>query len=267
MCDSGEEPRESLLIVGLGGGGSGAAAIAAHSVSLSAEKPLALNPEDSLRVVNTAFALGALGEARVDAYIVGARKAAQSTEPADWDHVRDMESTALTLSAENPRMAWASSLVEVAFGSAIVKFHNLTTSACDAAEQAMYGPAGKALGYCVAAAVRANISGSIALTSVVRVPTRTFAAGFQALPPPAMVDVAQTTDVLVLSSDGRFADPATGSELVQQLAEATRRCVYEIHGEVPLVRCLYQVRTELACRASWSCAPVLLVCRPPKRYI
>jgi len=108
------------------------------------------------------------------------------------------------------------------------------------------GPFGIALGYCVLAAVRdvAETAGFITTTSVLRVPS--LARGFVELPPPvSFAEVAQRTDVLVLTSDGYFSDCASGAALVQQVAEATRRCCFEVHGSVPLIQCLYQVRPSI----------------------
>lgn len=235
MCD--DEPKESLLIVELGGPAAGGTAQSGLS-----GVPRALSQEACARVVETAAALSALGSAYVDRYADAVRKAADS---ADWAHVTECERAALSAFKPGETPWWKGAAVEVAFGSAIVKAHDLTASACAAAERSAYGLWGTALGYCVLAAVRdAAIASSprIALAGVTRVPSSSLAHGFHALPSQAdFADVSHMTDVLVVTSDEHFRNSASGAILVQQVAEATRRSAFEVHGGVPLVRCLYQV--------------------------
>lgn len=247
MCDEApKEPLESLLIVELGE--PDVPAVGGPALSRASKSPRALSREVSVRILEAAAALGAQGKDTVDSYVSTVLKAAQSAERADWAHVIDLERAAL--SAHNPAEApwWADIDVEVAFGSAIVKAHDMTASACAAAERSAYGLPGIALGYCVLAAMResatasGSMSGSVTVAGVIRAPSSELSRGFKALPSPAVfADVCHLTDVLVLASDERFADPAIGASLVQRVAEATRRCAFEVHGSVPLVRCLYQV--------------------------
>lgn len=244
MCDEAlEDPLESLLIVELGE--SDMPAVGGPVPYRASESPRALSREVSVRILETAAALGAQGKDNVDFYASAVLKAAKL---ADWTHVIDLERAAL--SAHNPAEApwWAGIDVEVAFDSAIVKAHDMTASACTAAERSACGLPGVALGYCVLAAMResstesGSMSGSVAVAGVIRVPSSKLSRGIKALPSPVVfADVCHLTDVLVLASDERFADPAIGASLVQRVAEATRRCAFEVHGSVPLVRCLYHV--------------------------
>lgn len=238
MCD---EPKESLLIIALGDAVPGDAAR-----PRTLESSRALSQADSARVIQTAVALGVLGKTSVDSYVDAVRKTVRSAKPVDWSGVDALEKAALVVYEPTEATSWTTrSLIEVAFGSAIIKVHDLSSSDCAAAELAAYGSSGVALGYCVLAAVRhsdTTTSGALTFASVTRMPASILTRGISALPASvAFGAVAQNTNVLVLASDKRFADPASGAALVKQVAEAARRCSFEVHGSVPLVRCLYQV--------------------------
>ena len=235
MCDV--EPKESLLIVGLGD---------ATPDAESAVSPRALSPADSVRVIQTAFALGALGKASVGSYIEAVRNAVRSAKSADWSCVDSLEMAALAAYKPTEAPWWTTgSLIEVAYGPAIIKVHDLSASACAAAELAAYGSSAIALSSCVLAAVRqvdTTSSGALTLASVTRMSAGTLTRGICGLPAAvAFADVSQNTNVLVVASNKRFGDSASGAALVKQVAEAARRFSYEVHGSVPLVRCLYQV--------------------------
>ena len=268
MCD--DEPKESLLIVALGDAVSGDADHPRTLESSRALSPHALSQADSARVIQTAVALGVLGKTSVDSYVDAVRKAVRSAKPVDWSGVDALERAALVIYKPTEATWWTTrSLIEVALGSAIVRVHDLSASDCAAAELAAYGSSGVVLGYCVLAAVRhfdTTTSGVLTFASVTRMPASMLTRGIRALPSSvAFAEVAQNTEILVLASDKRFADPASGAAVVKQVAEAARRSSFEVHGSVPLVRCLYQVsatkKVGLLTSHVLSCK-----CRPAMRF-